>query len=57
MDEVTRAALESASERHPCVAITFTHQFLDGTEGRACGFVPNDWDGTTVVRFTGPWWR
>lgn len=55
MDEITRLALKILSRRFPKKAVCLTHQFLDGTEGKPCGFVPNDWDGTTA-KIEGQWW-
>lgn len=48
MDEITREVLESLSKQHPGAAIRLTHQFLDGANGRACGIVPNNYNGTSV---------
>jgi len=56
MDEITKSALAAASAAHPGAAIRFTHQFLDGTEGRECGYVPHDADEAAVT-VKGAWWR
>ena len=52
MDEITKGWIETARKQHPKAAITFSEQFLDGTEKHECGVVPNDWDGVTRVYYT-----
>jgi hypothetical protein len=56
MDEITKSALLSAAEVSPNKAVRFTHQFLDGADGKECGFVPNTWDGSSV-KIPGRWWK
>jgi hypothetical protein len=56
MDEITRGYLNRLSEQNPGMAITFTHQFLDGKNGRHCGMVPDNWNGVTQT-VIGQWWR
>lgn len=56
LDQVTKTAIETMARRFPRASIRFTHQFLDGTDGKECGFVPNDWDGSSVL-VAGEWWK
>lgn len=56
MDAITKQALEIIATANPGCAVRFTHQFLDGTEGRECGFVPNDCNGK-CVEVIGEWWK
>lgn len=56
MDGITREALSTLALRHPRMAISLTHQFLDGSDGSGCGYVPNDCEGATVC-FEGQWWK
>lgn len=56
MDEITKDVLLKLSVRYPKAAIRLTHQFLDGEEGKRCGFVPNDFGGV-VFCVTGKWWE
>lgn len=56
MDEVTGEFIQRLSEQNLGRAIRLSHQFLDGTDGKECGFVPNDFNGETVV-VNGQWWR
>lgn len=55
MDAITREMLERLSAQHPNKVIHLTHQFLDGYDGKACGFVPAEWSGKTVT-VSGQWW-
>lgn len=55
LDGMTKMFLESLAAMYPRKSIQLSHQFLDGTEGNACGFVPNDYDGSTVI-IVGKWW-
>lgn len=48
MDGITLGWLESLSERYPGHSIEIDRQFMDGTESHPCGFVPNDWNGTSI---------
>lgn len=56
MDAITKEVLEVLAARNPGASVRLSHQFLDGTDGSECGFVPNDWSGHTV-RLEGQWWR
>ena len=47
--EMDKETLETLKARHPRSAITVTHGYFDGTDGRPFGYVPHDWDGTRVV--------
>lgn len=57
MDELTDSTFKLLNVMFPRAKLRLTHQFLDGKEGQECGFVPNDWDGQTVVTLDGVWWR
>jgi hypothetical protein len=48
MDEITKSLLMKLSEQHPQSAIHLPRQFLDGSMGKSCGFVPNNYNGSTV---------
>lgn len=56
LDEITKGILNAMAVHHPRKAINLKHQFLDGTNGNPCGFVPNDFDGGTVC-IIGQWWK
>jgi hypothetical protein len=49
LTELDKAHLADLIARHPKSAITVRRGFMDGSEWRPFGFVPNDWDGTHVV--------
>ena len=55
LDEITKGVLNALAARHPRKSIHLTHQFLDGTAGNPCGFVPNDFDGTAIF-VSGQWY-
>lgn len=55
MDEMTRWFLERLAKQYPGYAIRITHQFLDGEQGKAAGFVPNNWNGK-AVNINGKWY-
>ena len=55
MDEITRTALQNIADKNANSAVVFSHQFLDGVDGRGCGFVPSEWNGKTIY-VTGKWW-
>lgn len=55
MDAITKHVLETLATQNPGKAIQLSHQFLDGAQGKAAGFVPNIWGGTTV-HINGRWW-
>ena len=48
MDAITKGWIEDLAKQHPQYAIVLSHQFLDGSKPHPCGFVPNDWNGSTV---------
>jgi hypothetical protein len=56
LDAITKDVLASLATIYPGKAVRLTHQFLDGTDGNHCGFVPNNFDGSTVC-ITGQWWK
>ena len=56
MDELTKRTLFKLAEKYPGSIVFMTHQFLDGFEGKACGYVPNEIIGQTVT-LTGQWWK
>lgn len=55
MDPITKEVLLELSRQNPGKSISMTHQFLDGDEGKPCGFVPNEPDGG-AVQVVGKWW-
>jgi hypothetical protein len=55
VDDVTNTFAFKLSSIVPRKAIRLTHQFLDGEDGRECGFVPNDHDGSYFL-IEGKWW-
>ena len=56
MDEITKRTLFNLAGKYPGSVLFMTHQFLDGLEGNACGYVPNEITGQTVT-FRGQWWK
>lgn len=56
MNETTKRALFHLAGKYPGSVLFMTHQFLDGLEGKACGYVPNEITGQTVT-LTGQWWK
>ena len=48
MDEITKSLLMRIAEQHPQSSVRLASQFLDGTEKKPCGFVPNNWNGSIV---------
>lgn len=55
MDAITKAALEVLIQTYPNSIIRLTHQFLDGSDGHPCGFVPVN-PCESVVTLPGRWW-
>ena len=51
LNELDRLTLHQLAQRHPHTAIRVLRGFFDGTEGRPFGYVPNDWDGASVVTY------
>jgi len=45
MDSVTAEVLRRAHKQYPGFIIRCRDQFLDGTKGKPCGLVPEDWNG------------
>lgn len=56
MDAITHSLINALSNQYPHRSITLTHQFLDGTNGNQCGFVPNEWGGDSII-VKGQWWQ
>lgn len=56
IDLITKHALDTLFGMYPKSAIRLSHQFLDGTEGHAAGFVPHDYNRTSVI-VDGQWWN
>lgn len=56
MDEITREFIASVLVANPNSVVHLTHQFLDGDEGKECGFIPVDWDGSEIS-IKGKWWE
>lgn len=46
---IDRDALDTARKLHPNKAVVLSHQFLSGETPSPFGFVPNEWDGETIV--------
>ena len=48
MSEITKSVLMYWALKYPNCSIVMSHQFLDGSAGKQCGFVPNMSNSTTV---------
>lgn len=46
--EIDRLNLQDIAIKNLGCAIEFSSCFLDGSEKHAFGFIPNDWNGTTL---------
>jgi hypothetical protein len=49
LTDLDKLHLDALIAKHPRSAIQVNHGFGDGKEGRQFGYVPHDWDGTSVV--------
>ena len=47
--DIDRINLEELALKHPHAAIHLTNTFFGGTDKQDCGFVPNDWNGKTLI--------
>lgn len=51
LTELDKAFMDDLIAGHPRTAVRVNRGFGDGTIGRQFGYVPDDWDGHTIVTY------